>query len=304
MVTQKPKIQRVVSQNALIVFQLIIGLAVLFFIIQRLSDIGFSKVVNTLPSSFLFYSLILILYLLQPFGESIIFSKVWRMRPLALLGIMVRKRVLNYAFVSYSGEGLLLSWAHKVLNLPAKRIASNIKDNLILSALVSNCATVVLVLLFLATGQMQRFFNVSPDLELYSILACALAFGLAVTVFKFRRKLLGVSGVIVRYIIAVHSARFALCVGLQAVIWAVALPAIPLQNWFVLATLQLVLTRVPFLPNQDLLFLALVMSMVELVGPKQEMVASTFLAIAATTQILHAISYAASFLLKQPQPRY
>ncbi|MEO0410366.1 MAG: hypothetical protein AAF221_00820 [Pseudomonadota bacterium] len=287
------------ARTALHILRGLVWALVLYVIVSRLGAIGWQTIANHLPTSAPFYAFIAVFYVIQPLGETIIFRHLWRVKITKLTAIMFRKRVYNFALMSYSGEAVLFLWARKAVALSDRSILASIKDNVVLSALVSNCATVLMVVFFLATGQMQRFFHVSPNIQLYAGLAAALATILAFSVLKFRSNLLALSNQSFGIVLAVHTARFGISLFLQAAIWAMALPTVPLDTWFVLATLQLVLTRVPFLPNQDLVFLALVVSVAGFVEAETGAVAGTFLAIAGLMQVLHLMTYFMSALMER-----
>ncbi|MEM7568190.1 MAG: hypothetical protein AAF337_00205 [Pseudomonadota bacterium] len=274
-------------------------LGVFALLVWRVRDIGWSDITDHLPSSIWFYALIVLLYFVQPVSELLIYQGLWRREGPISFGVFLRKRVYNFAVMSYSGEAYLYMWARKALSLGDRTILAAIKDNVVLSALVSNTATVIMVLFFMATGQMQRFFQVSPDIQLYVAIAAGLALVLAVAVLRFRHSVLSMAGKALRTVIQIHGLRLIVSLVLQALIWAIALPSVPLQTWLVLVTLQLVLTRIPFLPNQDLIFLTLVVSVAGHVEARDSAVAGTFLMITALTQVLHLVSFIGAGFSKQ-----
>jgi hypothetical protein len=56
----------------------------------------------------------------------------------------------------------------------------------------------------------------------------------------------------------IHLLRIVATTVLAAALWAVTLPAAPLAWWLVLATLRMLVSRLPLIPNKDIVFAGLV----------------------------------------------
>jgi len=283
-----------VSKLALLAIRVGLLVAVIALIVSRIVDIGWQNIVANLPQSSVFYICFIAFYFAQPLGELIIYRKLWDLDSFRYLMVFLRKRVFNFAVLAYSGEAFLYMWARSQPRLKERPLMSNIKDNMILSAMASNAMTVAMVVFFLATGQMQRFFKVAPQIELYFAIAGLLAIVLLAAVLRFRHSILGLSGGGIALVSTVHSVRLLFILVLQTIMWSNALPDVPLQTWLVILTLELVLTRIPFLPNQDLVFLALVMSVAGFIETEPGAVAGTFIMISALTQVGHLLSFMVS----------
>lgn len=266
-------------------------IAVVALISLRIHAIGLRSIVENLPTQTTFYICFIAYYMTQPLGEYIIYRRLWGLKAYKFIAIFLRKRVYNFAVLAYSGEAFLFMWARSQNALNPLPIMSHVKDNVILSALASNALTVIMVAFFLATGQMQRFFNIAPDIELYFAIAGALAVILVLTVLRFRGSILAVGANDMQALSAIHTARLLINLALQSAMWAIALPGVPLETWLVILTLQLALTRIPFLPNQDLVFLALVMSVTGFIEAPEGAVAGVFITLGALTQLGHLASY-------------
>jgi hypothetical protein len=70
----------------------------------------------------------------------------------------------------------------------------------------------------------------------------------------FNRRIFSLPAHRLRFILAVHLGRIVTMTLLSALLWHGALPAVPAALWLVLAALQLLVTRLPFVPNKDLVF--------------------------------------------------
>lgn len=271
--------------------RLILLAGVIALIIMRIQTIGLTDILRHLPTSAAFYACFIAYYLTQPLGEYIIYRRLWGLKSIKFLAVFLRKRVYNFAVLAYSGEAFLFMWARSQEALSAQPVMSHVKDNVILSALSSNALTIIMVAFFLATGQMQRFFKIAPDIELYFAIAGALAIILVLTVLRFRQSILSLSARDTIAVSTIHTIRLLINLALQTALWAIALPGVPLETWLVILTLQLALTRIPFLPNQDLVFLALVMSVTGFIEAPEGAVAGVFITLGALTQLGHLASY-------------
>ena len=92
----------------------------------------------------------------------------------------------------------------------------------------------------------------------------SLAFVIACSagVLLFRNRVLSLSRVELRFTAATHLARILIGLGLSALMWHLALPGIALGWWVVLATWRQLVSRLPLLPNKDVMFAALAVVLV------------------------------------------
>ena len=111
-------------------------------------------------------------------------------------------------------------------------------------------------------------------------------------VMRFRDRILAVPPQVARPVLAIHIGRNILLLALQTVQWAVVFPQVPLSTWLMFLTAQLVLTRLPFLPNQDLLMVGLGLSIMVYIDAPEAAVAGMFLASGALFQIANVVMYA------------
>jgi hypothetical protein len=65
-----------------------------------------------------------------------------------------------------------------------------------------------------------------------------------------------------RFVVVLQLGRILVTTGLAALMWHLVLPSVPLSWWLLLAALRLLLSRLPFLPNKDLVFAGLAVLMV------------------------------------------
>jgi len=77
----------------------------------------------------------------------------------------------------------------------------------------------------------------------------------------WRRGIFSLSRPDLRFIFAMHIARIVIATGLSALLWHLVLPTIPLPWWLLLATIRLLISRLPFVPNKDVVFAGLAVFM-------------------------------------------
>jgi hypothetical protein len=270
---------------------LLVG-GVLAWLVLRVDSIGWNEISRSLPESPWFYILFVGIYLAIPVAELVTYRTMrWRIPFWRGLPMFVRKRVYNYAVMSYSGEAYMFMWAKRHLDLRGRHLLSMIKDNNLLSGLASNSFTLLLVGIFFATGQIKTILNASPDTGTY-VAATVVVGGLMVLlVLGLNRRIMSVPFPMAVRITAVHATRVVAVLVMQAAQWAVVFPEVPFLTWVFFLTAQMVLTRLPFLPNQDLMMVGLAMGLSHYVDAPEAAVAGMFLVSGALFQAVNLGAY-------------
>jgi hypothetical protein len=277
--------------------------AVVAYLFFRLSQVGWSEVWESLPTTPLFYLIFTIRYFALPLSEIPTYEIVWRRRLWRHASAFLRKRVYNFAVMGYSGEAFFTLWARRTLDLTDRDIVIGVKDNNILSALVSNLATAAAVACIFATGAFRDELASLPGSTAIFGFAFASASILGVAVLFLRQRIVGVSDGAMARIAAINVVRIAVVLLLQALLYASALPGQPLGVWLVLITLQLVLTRIPFLPNPDIVFLTAALHLAGGYDAPEAAFAGMLVAEAGLSQIFNAALFAATTHLALDRPR-
>lgn len=189
-----------------------------------------------------------VLLFVQPTADFVIFRRLWRL-PVAGVGVILRKTVINEVLFGYAGEVYFYLWARRQSGLYDAPFGA-IKDVNLISALAANVLTLILLLVSIPglKGQdLAREFGpvLWPGLGLI-----ALTFG----VLFFARRVFSLTRGELEFVALVHSARLAATTGLTILLWYLALPAVALSVWMALLAGRLLLARLPFLPNKELLF--------------------------------------------------
>lgn len=281
---------------------------VLFFagmvtwMVLKVDAIGWSQVARSLPTNPLFYLLFVVTFLVLPASETVVFRTIFGQRLPGSFPVLVRKRIFNSALVGYSGELYLFVWLKRTIGLPAKAIAIGLKDNAILSAVASGLVTALLLLGFAAAGNGRRIARWLDPGPAVAVAALVAAVFLLPVLFRLRRQLIAMPSRRAAEVLAIHCARIAAVVLLQATQWAVVLPQEPWGVWLVFLTAQMVISRLPIVPNRDLLFLSAALEMSGTINGPREAMAGLLLAGGALTQGSNLLFYLLTALWKQPPP--
>lgn len=230
--------------------------AIVALLVYQVSRIGWGRVLGALPTHPLFYVLVLAMYFLLPVTESLIYGRIWRLRPLACLPIMIRKRVLNVDVVGYSGEIYLFAWAKERVAATSRAIMGAIKDNLIVSSAASLLAAALLIGGLLLTGYVALDDFVDRTSPGYVILAALVAIFAAAAVYRFRGFIFSLPRQILPILGAAHLSRFLLSYVFQVAAWWIVLPSASFQTWALLLVVFVIINRIPFLPSSDLVFVS------------------------------------------------
>lgn len=274
---------------------------VIYLMARKLMEIGWQDVWQALPTTPWFYVFFLGMYLAQPIAEWLVYQRLWGTAVKRRFDIFLRMRIYNFALVSYAGEAFLALWAHRHLAKRGRQVMSSVKDSSILSGLASNSFTLILLALFFFTGQLETLTNADPSYGRYLGFAVAIGLILIPLVIKFHGRILAISPDVSRYVFLVHLVRLIAVLLLQTGQWAVVFPEVAISTWLLILTAQMVLTRIPFLPNTDLLFAALGLTLIGYIDGPEAAVAGMFLASGAIAQILNLGLFTITSFIRAPK---
>lgn len=272
--------------------------AIAAYLLYKLTLIGWDKVWQSLPQTPWFYLLLLMMFFSLPLFQVVIYRVTWKVnvKPGELFLALLNKRVLDKDVLGYSGELYLYFWARKYVKQPDKEILHVLKDNVILSSAASTLVAVVLLILFLALGQVKLPREwVNPNIIHVVVLAfCGvLIIGLVIT---FRKRILFLKRKEILAIFAMHICRLLIVQGLQVVQWAVVMPEIPILNWMTLLAVQIIITRIPLLPSRDLVFMGTGIEISGFIHVSTSSMAGMLLASSVLNKILNLFFFVMVFL--------
>ncbi len=232
-------------------FSALISLALLIIVAKQLLEHPIYQILAMIPRSPGFWLAFAAYYLIGPAIEWAIYHKLWGL-PFSGLAALLRKLVSNELLLGYLGEVQFYAWARGRLNMVAAPFGA-IKDVTILSALTGNLATLLMLAgawPFVSSGRLgmeSRTVFVSLGVVLVT----------SFVILLLRQKLFSLPRRDLWFITAMHCLRIVAAVALAALMWHLALPAVDLVMWLVLATLRMLVSRLPLLPNKDLVFAGL-----------------------------------------------
>ncbi|WP_235525750.1 hypothetical protein [Sphingomonas sp. Leaf34] len=230
----------------------VLSAAILIAALWQLRGIDVREMLRMVPRSPLFWTIFALGYLVTPFSEWVIYRRLWQLPPNGILALL-RKRISNEIVLGYSGELYFYGWARKHATMVGTPFGA-IKDVAILSAVVANVCTLALALVSWPT---LGALHLGTDAKVMTLSAASMAIPSLVTLV-LRKTLLTLPRHELRRIAVIHVVRIVATTLFAAVLWAVVMPAAPLAWWLALATLRLLVSRLPLLPNKDIVFAGLV----------------------------------------------
>ena len=232
-------------------FSVAVSLAVLVAVALQFRELELARIRALVPANPLFWLAFAAYYLAGPLSEWVVYRRLWAM-PVAGMAALLRKLVANELLLGYLGEAQFYAWARARTRLSTAPFAA-IKDMTILSALVGNGATLVMLALawpYVSAGQL-GLQGTTAFASLGVVLLTSLG------ILLFRRALFTLPRAELLFIAGTHLARIVVILIASAVMWHAVLPAVAITLWLVLATLRMLLSRLPLMPNKDVVFAGL-----------------------------------------------
>lgn len=228
--------------GALLTVAMIVGLG------RELFSSGLGGLTRAVPHNPLFYVAFAALYMSLPVGDYVIFRRLWGI-PIAGLAALIKKRIANEVVFGYSGEAYFYAWARANAKMVAAPFGA-VKDVSILSAIAGNAITLLMIAfaLPLATGLLD-----AQQLKMVAGSA-AITFATSIPFLIFSRRVFSLKRRKLWWIFGVHCLRLVAGSVLIAVTWHFALPDVDIGMWLLLAAARLLVSRLPLVPNKDLLF--------------------------------------------------
>ena len=226
----------------------VVSIAMVAVLAYELFDGGLADLFRTLPDNPAFYLAFLAMYAAPVFFDWIIFRRLWRI-PTSGIGALVKKRIANDVVLGYSGEAYFYAWARQRMRMIAAPFGA-VKDVSILSAQAGNLLTLIAMAVALpfASGVL------TPE-ELRGVgWAAAITVAISLPFILFSKRVYSLPGAELWWVFAIHCLR--ILAGSFALAWAwhFAMPGVAFTTWAFLVAIRLLVTRLPFVTNKDLLF--------------------------------------------------
>ncbi|WP_294329081.1 hypothetical protein [uncultured Sphingomonas sp.] len=267
----------------------IIGLAfsaaILVAVFYQLDGLDFTVLTQT-PTSPLFWLCFAATYALAPFMDWLILRRIWGIGAEAFPALL-RKQAANEVVLGYSGDAQLYVWARRTLG-PDGRPFETLRDVAVTSALAGNLVTLAMLVCHaplvhgLAKGALFNTLLISTATIVLSSLA----------IFFFRRMVFALPPRQLAVTLGIQIARILINLALTALLWKLLLPAVPVAALILVATLKMMLSRLPFVPAREALLAPLI---VTLLGDSAGL-AGAVLFVATLTLATHVVVGGASAL--------
>jgi hypothetical protein len=270
--------------------------ALLVIIGHRLSQLGWREIWTARPANPGFYVLLVLQFFLQPFGDYLVYRNLWGRANTPPMAVILRKRLLNTFMLDYSGEAFFFFWAQARLKLKPGMLVHGIKDSNLLSGGAGLVMVYLMLLGLLAIGGLHIPATLNTHGWLYG-LAGTLPLILCAVLVLGHRKLTILSLGQMATVFGIHFSRATLVLAVEFGLWTLsgALPSAVACLQFV--ALRLVVTRLPLVPNKDLIFVGAGMAAAGMTNVSVTPVASVLVILAAADLILAATVATFAWLL-------
>jgi hypothetical protein len=229
-----------------------IPLALLVIIGRRLTEIGWGELWRARPINAGFYLLLVAQFFLQPLGDLLVYRMMWGANHAPPAAVILRKRLMNTFMLDYSGEAYFFFWALHNSGLPTARVAHGIKDSNLLSGGAGIAMVFILGAILLAFGGL-HVPALPGSKYLYALMGIAPLVGCAVLIIA-HRKVTILSRAQLAGVFGIHFARACTVLAIEFGLWQLSGA---MAGWIMslqFVALRLVITRLPVVPNKDLIF--------------------------------------------------
>lgn len=231
---------------------LVLSLILLVVVLRQAGQADWSVLTgNDARLSTAFLAIFAVYYLISPCTEWLIYTRLWGFDRSAFPALL-RKFVANELLLDYLGDVQFLAWAHSRRKGEGSPFAA-VKDVTILSALTGNLVTLVLMALAWPV-----IVSRLPGLSLRAILvSLGVILVVSTVLLVLGKRIFSHPPRQLLWVGTVLSLRTLGGMGLSAVLWHMLMPQSPLSALFLLATLRMIVSRLPLVPSKDLLFAGL-----------------------------------------------
>ena len=225
----------------------VLSVAMIAGLANALFSRGLGGLARAIPGDPRFWLSFALFYMALPVFDYLIYRRLWGI-PLAGLAALTKKRIANDLLVNYTGEAYFYSWVRARARSVAAPFGA-IKDVAILSAIAGNAITLLMlaVALPLARGLL------TPDQFRTAWWSTALLAGLSAPFLLFSRRVFSLPRRRLWEVFGLQCGRVAAVATFTALAWHYALPAVAIGTWLCLAAAKLLVSRLPFAPNKELL---------------------------------------------------
>jgi hypothetical protein len=207
---------------------------------------------TAIPTNPLFWIALLAYWAAPIVSDFVIYRRLWAI-PFEGLIALARKQVGNALLFDLLGEAYFYGWARKKVKMATSPFGA-VKDVTILSALVGNAVTLVLI-----TLAWPYLHNLNLGARGQGIAAAiGVVMLVSVLIILFGKRLFSLTKADLWWASGIHLLRVMATTGLIAVAWHAYDPNVALGTWAVLATAKLMVSRLPLFVNPEVIFASII----------------------------------------------
>lgn len=240
---------------------------------------GLAGLGRSVPGDPRFYLCFAALYMSLPTGDYLIFRRLWGIPPSGLIAL-IKKRIANEVVFGYSGEAYFYAWARARARMVAAPFGA-VKDVSILSAIAGNAITLLMIVIALPLAR----YLLSADQMRTVLGSTGIVMATSLPFLIFSKKVFSLDRPLLWWVFGAHCLRLLAGSVLIALTWHFALPDVSIGMWLFLAAGRLLVSRLPLVPNKDLLFANFAIILIGQDRALSELVAFT----AALTLLVHVV---------------
>lgn len=269
-------------------------LGIMAYLFDQLTSIGLTKVFNSLPTNPWFYIILVVMYMALPISELFIYRISVQFDLRKSFPVFMKKKILNSNVVGYSGEAYLFFWLSKNSKESQTDLFKIIKDNNVISSITSTLLSIILLGVFVYFGQinLEKFINLEN--RLYVWIGIFVFILLVAALIVFRKFVISLPAKTAWLISGIYFFRIIFIYTLQLIQWKVVLPEVPIYVWFTYLALLIIATRIPFLPDRDLIFISASLEISKMLGVAEAAVAGLLIAHNTVNRLLNLVLFAFS----------
>ncbi len=268
-------------------------LAMIAGLARQLLGSGLAGLSQAAPDNWMYYVAFALLYIAPPMGDYVIFRRLWQI-PLEGFAALIKKRIANEVLFGYSGDAFFYAWARARAKMVAAPFGA-VKDVTILSALAGNVMTLIMTALalpFAYTMLPERYYT-GLVIGIPVVIAMCLPF------LIFSRKVFTLDRGQLWWIFMIHSLRLSAGCLLIAFAWHFGLPGVGIGPWLILSASRMLVSRLPFVPNKELVFATVAIGVLG----EQNQLSSLMAFTAALTLVVH-VAFAGVFAIQSVIKRH
>lgn len=284
------------------VFNVVFTVGLVAYLALQLSRIGWSQVLGSVPTKPWFYLAFGAFYFTVPLYEGLALRLLWQCPLRRSFPALMKKRVYSRQLLDYSGEAYLYWWSKNNIDRPARELVHSLKDNIIISSTMSALVAVAAMLGLLLGGYVVLPAGMQYRATYLIAVATGLVVLLALTV-KFRRRIFWLPRRTMAMLAGIHAARLVSLLVLQLLMWTTVDASVPLSSWLSLLSVELIIARIPFLPNRDLVLLGTGMQMAVAIQVELQVLAGMLLAASVLEKGLNLLFFGLFTAVSWPASR-